>query len=178
MTNVKSKLAIFSILSGALLFSALTVSAQVVDTPEGTVEFIGLEEWTVEKIKAVMKEKAPGQPLGMCAAVLVENVGFASASAKGVGNVEGKDYTVVTVVEPQKANVLKNKPEPADVLPDDEKWAVWFTATTAESDILARLRGIKFEMIKPLVLDIWKAITEHIKPAWRCGSSRTFRLTS
>jgi hypothetical protein len=122
MNNLKSKFAIFSLSAICLLFSALTVSAQVVDTPEGTVEFIGLEEWTVEKIKAVMAEKAPNQPLGMCAAVLVEKVGFASASAKGIGKVNGKDYTVVTLVEPQKAQLLKEKPEPENSLPNDEKW--------------------------------------------------------
>lgn len=121
MNNRKSEFAIFSLFVISLLF-ALTISAQVVDTPEGKVEFIGLEEWSIEKIKAVMKEKAPNQPLGMCAAVLVNDVGFPSASVIKVRNDNSDNYTIVTLVEPQKAPLLKKKPNFPDSLPNNEKW--------------------------------------------------------
>lgn len=106
----------------ALLFSVSVVSAQVVDTPEGKIEFIGLEEWNVDKIKAVMAEKAPNQPLGMCAAVLVNDVGFPSASVLKVRNDNSDNYTIVTLVEPQKAHLLKKKINFPDSLPNNEKW--------------------------------------------------------
>lgn len=103
------------------LFLTQQISAQIVDTPEGKVEFIGLDRWNVEKIKAVMAEKAPGKPLGQCAAVL-EQIGFPSASSASVGKIDGKEYQVVTLVEPHNANLLKEKPEFSDSLPDAEKW--------------------------------------------------------
>lgn len=121
MNNLKSKFAIYSLFAISLLFSAFTVRAQVVDTPEGKVEFIGLDKWSIEKIKAIMAEKAPGEPLGQCAAVLVQ-IGFPTASSSDVGKINGKDYTVVTLVEPEKANLLKKKPEFSDSLPDVENW--------------------------------------------------------
>lgn len=109
-------------LSAIFLFSfAFQISAQVVETKEGTVEFIGLEKWTIKEIENLMKEKAPGKPLGQCAAVLSE-IGFPSASVYKVGVIDGKDYNVVTVVEPQRADLVREKPDFPDKLSDSEKW--------------------------------------------------------
>src|SRR4028118_771953 len=106
MQNPKKKLAIYFLLTIFLQLSAYSAAAQIVDTPEGRVEFIGLDKWNVERIKAVMAEKAPGKPLGQCAAVLVQ-IGFPSASSASIGKIDGKDYQVVTLVEPDKANLLR-----------------------------------------------------------------------
>ncbi|HEX8637213.1 MAG TPA: hypothetical protein VF692_04045 [Pyrinomonadaceae bacterium] len=121
MIDSKKTYILYLLLALFLLTLTLNSSAQIVDTPEGKVEFIGLDKWNVERIKAVMAEKAPGKPLGQCAAVLVE-IGFPSASSASVGKVDGKDYQVVTLVEPDKAHLLKEKPEFSDSLPDVEKW--------------------------------------------------------
>ena len=46
-------------------------TAQVVNTPDGrVVEFVGLEQWTVERVQQEMAKRAPGEPLGACATVL------------------------------------------------------------------------------------------------------------
>lgn len=121
MFTLTKKSAIYFLLAISLLSSAQKIAAQIVNTPEGRVEFIGLDKWNIEKIKAVMAEKAPGKPLGQCAGVLVE-IGFPSASSASVGKIDGKDYQVVTLVEPDKAHLLKGKPEFTDNLPDVEKW--------------------------------------------------------
>jgi hypothetical protein len=82
--------------------------AQVVATPEGPVEFIGLKRWTVQMIRDTMAVKAPGQPLGQCAEVL-RQVGFVSASAVGMVDAAGP-RTIVTVIEPQDSARVVLKP--------------------------------------------------------------------
>ncbi len=96
-------------------------AAQIVETAEGKVEFIGLDKWNVAKIKTIMAEKAPGEPLGQCTAVLAK-IGFPSASSASVGKIDGRDYQVVTLVEPEKAYLIKEKPEFSGSLPNVERW--------------------------------------------------------
>lgn len=107
-----------------LLLPALppAARAQVVETPEGKVEFIGLERWTIEDIKKAMAEKAPGQPLGGCAAVLQQDLGFPSASVIQVQTPDQPPYTVVAVVEPHRAGEVKKKPPFTDSRPDLPAW--------------------------------------------------------
>lgn len=89
--------------AAALLLGVGTAgSAQVVDTPEGTVEFIGLQSWTVQMIRDSMAVHAPDKPLGQCAGELVA-LGFPSAQALDIG---GKQ-TVVLVVDPAHAGKIQ-----------------------------------------------------------------------
>lgn len=73
-------------------------SAQAVQTPEGTVEFVGLERWTVQMIQDSMAVHAPGEPLGQCAAVL-QRLGFPGVSSSH-HTVAGSPFVLVTVIEP------------------------------------------------------------------------------
>lgn len=117
-----------ALLSAALLFSlTLPAVAQVVETPEGPVEFVGLEKWTVDDVKKVMAEKAPGEPLGRCGAVLQE-AGFPSAIAGFYPQPDGKIYTVTKVVEPHRADRIKMKKE-ADFLASRPAIPAWKVAT-------------------------------------------------
>ena len=93
----------------AFTFPALA-AAQVVETPDGrVVEFVGLEQWTVERIQQEMATRAPGQSLGTCTGVLKGLLGFPEAQALQM-EVGGKHYSVVTVIEPQHADRVRKKP--------------------------------------------------------------------
>lgn len=106
--------------SSFALFPARS-AAQVVQTANGPVEFIGLKRWTVEMIRDTMAVKAPGQPLGQCAAVL-QKVGFPAASSNHIMNEDGTEYVVVTVVEPHDRARVREKPLFADSLPAIHAW--------------------------------------------------------
>lgn len=108
-------------LVGVILVSPATLPAQVVETPEGAVEFIGLQRWTIPMIQDSMAVHAPGKPLGQCAAVLKE-LGFVSASALLSEGPDGTQRTIVTVVEPDRADrILLRIPE-GDSLPNAREW--------------------------------------------------------
>jgi hypothetical protein len=69
-----------------------------------------------------MAEKAPGKPLGQCAEVLTGQLGFASANARRSTGADGKPHVVVTVVEPHKAERIREKPPFPDTLPKVASW--------------------------------------------------------
>lgn len=112
--------------SRALLVAVLTLGsasisraeAQVVRTPQGVVEFIGLRSWTVDMIRDSMRVHAPGEPLCQCAGVL-RGLGFPAAAATGVGG----DTTVVLLVEPAFADRIQRRVVPADSTSPD-RWPV------------------------------------------------------
>ncbi|HEX8907287.1 MAG TPA: hypothetical protein VF771_20715, partial [Longimicrobiaceae bacterium] len=109
------------LLAAALASVPVAAAAQVVSTPEGQVEFIGLKRWTVEMVRDTMARHAPGQPLGQCAAVL-ERIGFPSASSLHESRPDGKEYVVVTLVEPADSARVHLRPPPTDSLPDVRGW--------------------------------------------------------
>jgi hypothetical protein len=110
-----------SLLAVAFALVPLRAPAQVVTTPEGQVEFIGLKRWTVQMVRDTMAKRAPGQPLGQCAGVL-QSIGFASASSLHELQPDGTEYVVVTVVEPEDRDRVHLRPPPPDSLPDVRSW--------------------------------------------------------
>ena len=83
--------------------------AEVIETPEGTVEVLGLQSWTVEKIQRALAERFPGTSPGLSAAALGE-LGFPSVGVQSETRPDGRSYTVVTVVEPEQADRVRRKP--------------------------------------------------------------------
>ena len=91
------------IASVGLLVSLVAVplratSSEVVTTSKGTVEFIGLANWTPEMIEQKLGYTSVDQ-LHYCAADL-KRIGFPEAAVIGYTE-NGKRYSVVTVLEPE-----------------------------------------------------------------------------
>lgn len=91
---------------------------QVLETPKGQVEFIGLKSWNVKELYEKLIAINPDNPI--CIAGL-EKLGFAKAHVKKElqGN---KVYSLVTVVEHEYAARIKHRPAPMDTLPPVERW--------------------------------------------------------
>ncbi|MDE2661915.1 MAG: hypothetical protein OXI39_02770 [Gemmatimonadota bacterium] len=87
----------------AVVLLAVTAApslGQVIEGPDGPVEFVGLQEWTARELFDAIQELAPGQPFHACAAVMERDLGFADAAAMSY-RTTGSDevYTVVVGVE-------------------------------------------------------------------------------
>ncbi|MXW55704.1 MAG: hypothetical protein F4X22_05860 [Gemmatimonadales bacterium] len=90
---------------GMILLLALAVTAapsasQMIEGPDGPVEFVGLQEWTARELFDAIQELAPELPFHACAAVMERDLGFADAAAMSY-RTTGSDevYTVVVGVE-------------------------------------------------------------------------------
>ncbi len=85
-----------------MLLTATTAPSlgQVIEGPDGPVEFVGLKEWTARELFDAIQELAPGQPFHACAAVMQRDLGFAEAAAMSYRTMGSDDsYTVVVGVE-------------------------------------------------------------------------------
>jgi hypothetical protein len=109
------------VLAVVLLSIPMTLPGQVVETPEGVVEFIGLRRWTIPMIQDSMAVHAPNEPLGQCA-VLLKQLGFVSASARLREGPEGQRRMIVTVVEPDRADRIRLRVPVGDSLSDVSEW--------------------------------------------------------
>ena len=94
------------VLIGALMFCFATVSqsvAEVVDGPNGPVEFVGLKQWTASELFKAIQETSPDTKFHACAAVMISELDFADAAAMGFidsfGDGSWQGYTVVVGVE-------------------------------------------------------------------------------
>lgn len=74
-------------------------------------------------IRDTMAARAPGKPLGECAAILVQ-IGFPSASSARFVDEGRPPRTVVTVVEPDDSARVKPRPVPTDSFPDRPEWSL------------------------------------------------------
>ncbi len=105
-----------------LIFSFIDFTyAQVVDTERGKVEFVGLNNWSVDALVDTLRSISPDQSLHACAADLRSKLGFADASAIGYFD-NGDIYTVITVIEPQDKKYIKYLDEPSDSLEIVSDW--------------------------------------------------------
>lgn len=100
-----------SILFAAGLIGIATPMAcgQVVHTSTGSVEFLGLENWTPAEIQQRLGYSSSDR-LHYCAADL-KKLGFPEVSVIGYSDHEGR-HTVVTVVEPQHSAEIAYKASP------------------------------------------------------------------
>ena len=93
------------------VFLAVTASpgiGQVLEGPEGPVEFIGLERWKASALLEAIQETAPDQPLGACSATMKYELGFADAAVFGWVDADSPEdflsgdlerYTVIIGIE-------------------------------------------------------------------------------
>ena len=94
------------LLIGALVFCLATASqsfAEVLEGPNGPVEFIGLKDWTASELFKAILETSPDTKFHACAAVMISELDFADAAAMGFidsfGDGSWQGYTVVVGVE-------------------------------------------------------------------------------
>ncbi len=101
-------------------------AAQVLETPQGPVEFIGLQHRTAEEVRDTLRALRPDLTLHSREVrdVLRDELGFAEvamAGFRGFGLPEG--YLTITVVEPEEADGVRYAEPPPDSLPPVEAWA-------------------------------------------------------
>lgn len=81
---------------------------QVIEGPEGPVEFIGLERWKASALLEAIQETAPDQPLHACSATMKFELGFADAAVFGWVDADSPEdflsgdlerYTVIIGIE-------------------------------------------------------------------------------
>ncbi len=110
--------------AAGMLLLALTASpatTQVLDGPDGPVEFIGLERWGAQELFDAIQELHPGRPFSACAAVMRFELGFADAGAFSYRNVGSSDsYTVVVGVEDSAR--VRYRPVGSETVALPESW--------------------------------------------------------
>src|ERR1700682_5052028 len=76
--------------------------AQVVETPNGRLEFIGLERWDVAAIEQRLGYDSFAKLSCNITRDLIGKLGFADAHCSSYVE-EGRPYKVITVIEPESA---------------------------------------------------------------------------
>ena len=88
-----------------LALAHVAALAQVVETSNGKVEFIGLEKWTPATIQEKLGYASPDK-FHFCATDLKERLKFADTSVT-VDRENAKRYTIIAVVEPDHAQRIR-----------------------------------------------------------------------
>lgn len=109
------------ILNFTCLLSHPPAHCQIIETPRGKAEVLGLKVLTLQQVLDTLSVKLPGASIDKCATNL-KYIGFPEASVKLNLAEEGKFYTVVTLVEPQYANFVKYKEALTDTLAIISDW--------------------------------------------------------
>lgn len=89
-----------------LAIGATPGSAQVVETPQGMVEFVGLEQWSVSQVMDSIAVRTPDARPAQYAMALRE-LGFARAQATPLLEVQPDPVTLITVVEPHRTEMVR-----------------------------------------------------------------------
>ena len=108
------------------LLAVAPARAQILDTPAGPVEFVGLVHRTPEAVRDALAAARPDVPIHTTGAAqaLRESLGFADAAAGtfvGFGLPEG--YMTLTVVEPEEAARVCYAEPPPDSLAPVPEWS-------------------------------------------------------
>jgi hypothetical protein len=106
----------FAVIAG---WVALNACAQVVQTPSGSVEFLGLEKWTPREIQERLGYTSSDK-LHYCA-IDLKKLGFPEVSVVGYSD-HGHRNTVVTVVEPEHAAEIVYRTAPSEHIPMPPEW--------------------------------------------------------
>ncbi len=133
---------------GCVLLLALAsapAAGQVLDGPEGPVEFLGLERWGAQELFDTIQERDPARPFSACAAVMRFELGFADAGAFSYRNVGSSEvYTVVVGVEDSAR--VRFRPAGSETVALPDAWVV-LKAVAAEDpralDAAARTLHLK-----------------------------------
>lgn len=117
---------ILRLVAGMLVLAGVTASpgtGQVIAGPQGPVEFIGLQKWTAQKLFDAIQELDPDRPFHACAAVMVQELGFADAAAFGYMSsfsADSERYTVVVGVE--DSSRVRYRPAGSETVELPETW--------------------------------------------------------
>lgn len=117
---------ILRLAAGMLVLAGVTASpgtGQVIAGPQGPVEFIGLQKWTAQKLFDAIQELDPDRPFHACAAVMVQELGFADAAAFGYMSsfsADSERYTVVVGVE--DSSRVRYRPAGSESVELPETW--------------------------------------------------------
>jgi hypothetical protein len=103
-----------------LVLGTANALSQVVGTSNGKVEFIGLEKWHPKMIQEKLGYDSPDS-FHFCAADLKDKLKFADASVV-VDREDGKKYTIITVVEPDRAQAIRYQHSPTGSVPVPDQW--------------------------------------------------------
>jgi hypothetical protein len=87
-------------------FSDSEIRAQIVETPYGKAEVLGLRTWSLQRLLDTLSVKAPDKSIDKCA-VDLKQIGFPDAAVRRYFSEKGKFYSVVTVIEPEYASFVK-----------------------------------------------------------------------
>ena len=107
-----------------ILFSLSLFSyafSQILETPYGKAEVLGLKNWSLQKLLDTLSVRAPGISVDQCA-VDLKQIGFPEASVIRYFDQDNKYYSVVTLVEPENNQFIKYKNVPSDTLKEISDW--------------------------------------------------------
>lgn len=102
----------------------ITAAAQVVETPSGRLEFIGLKRRNAQQLWDTIASLAPGKGANECASILREQLHFADASVVLNGSNPDDFYWVVTAIEPEDSARVHYLTPPRKAQPDAKDWGV------------------------------------------------------
>ena len=94
---------------------------QIVETPKGRVEFIGLRNWDIATIEQRLQYDSREKLFSNVLHDLTKRLGFAGAHC-AVYRQDGRPYKVITVLEPEDAMRVRYLPEPVRQLPTPAAW--------------------------------------------------------
>ncbi len=165
----------FIVILSIFFMSYSLLQGQVVETPLGRAEVIGLKTWTLQQVLDTLSIKAPGIAIDKCAAIL-KDVGFADASVVRYLDDRQKFYSVVTVIEPRYANFVKYKIAPIDTLELIPDWQLAVEifkyhsmtfqiglAKFGSNDILADSSEFSEYVNQEKVKQLWEFLSQHNK---------------
>lgn len=118
MTNVKTRALVLLLFLGA---SCAAAAAQVVETPKGQLEFVGLERWDIATIEQRLGYEAFEKSVCNVRHDLTGKLGFADAYCTSYVE-NGKSYRVITVLEPQGIARIRYVLEPQQRLETPPTW--------------------------------------------------------
>jgi hypothetical protein len=98
-----------------------TASPQVVETPNGRLEFVGLEKWDVATIEQRLGYGALEKLSCNFRRDLTVKLGFADAHCASYAE-DGRPYKVITVLEPESGARIRYSPEPTKHLGSPPAW--------------------------------------------------------
>jgi hypothetical protein len=103
-----------------LIACCQTALAQIVDTPEGKAEFVGLRHRTPEQVLEMLSKEGGEKPLHLCIATLVK-LGFPAANVR-VQWPGGPTSFLVTLIEPEEKARVKKRATPQTSGTFPERW--------------------------------------------------------
>src|SRR5215467_8135033 len=125
----------------AAAIAGQTLHAQtVIETPDATIEIVGLKRWTMQMIDDSLAKYSPKDRLtaNACAAVLRDKLHFAEASVSSYSNMmraQTKPYVAVTVVEPSDSALVHYKPAFKDSLATRTEWVAAYAEFRANNQL-------------------------------------------